>query len=151
MGERCPYKADVAGSIPATPTIRCSLPAPRSPEIPIPLFFDDSQELSRAKFNIDSLAPIKVKKGKTLFKNDSVEFFKDSRAVAEALSQAILKGDKEAFHDIISAYLSVINKEELTRRSKVPIATIRRMAAGANFNIDNMLKVTSAISKEFAA
>lgn len=104
-----------------------------------------------AKFNIDSLTPIKVKKGKTLFKNDSVEFFKDSKAVAEALSQAILEGDKEAFHDIISGYLSVINKEELARRSKVPIATIRRMAAGANFNIDNMLKVTSAISKELAA
>ena len=104
-----------------------------------------------AKFNIDSLVPIKVKKGKTLFKNDSVEFFKDSKAVAEALSQAILEGDKEAFHDIISGYLSVINKEELARRSKVPIATIRRMAAGANFNIDTMLKVTSAISKELAA
>lgn len=101
-----------------------------------------------AKFNIDSLAPIEVKKGKTLFKNDSVEFFKDSKAVAEALSQAILEGDKEAFHDIFSSYLSVINKDELSRRSKVPIATIRRMAAGANFNVDNMLKVTSAINKE---
>ena len=94
-----------------------------------------------AKFNIDSLTPIKVKKGRTLFKNDSVEFFNDSKAVADALSQAILEGDKAAFHNIISAYLSVINKEELARRSKVPIATIRRMAAGANFNIDNMLKV----------
>ena len=30
--------------------------------------------------------------------------------LAEALSQAILEGDKEAFHDIISGYLSVINK-----------------------------------------
>jgi len=104
-----------------------------------------------AKFNINSLTPIKVKKGKTLFKNDSVEFFKNTKAVADALSQAILEGDNEAFHEIISGYLSVINKEELSRRSKVPIATIRRMAAGSNFNIDSMLKVTSAISKELAA
>lgn len=104
-----------------------------------------------AKFNIDSLIPIKIKKGISLFKNNSVEFFKDNKAIAEALSQAILDGDKEAFHDIISGYLSVINKEELARRSKVPIATIRRMAAGANFNVDNMLKVTSVISKELAA
>lgn len=103
------------------------------------------------KFNINSLVPIKMKGKKTLFKNDSVEFFKNNKAVAEALSQAILEGDKRAFHDIISGYLSVINKEELARRSKVPIATIRRMAAGANFNIDNMLKVTSAINKELAA
>lgn len=102
-------------------------------------------------FDINSLEPIKLKKGVKLFKNNSLEFFKNNKAVAEALSEAIIEGDKEAFHDIISGYLSVINKEELARRSKVPIATIRRMAAGANFNVDNMLKVTSAINKEFAA
>lgn len=104
-----------------------------------------------SNFKLDSLKPIRIAKGKKLFKDSSIEFFKDGKAVAEALSEAILEGDKEAFHDIISGYLSMINKEELARRSKVPIATIRRMAAGANFNIDNMLKVTSAISKELAA
>jgi hypothetical protein len=102
-------------------------------------------------FDINTLKPIKLKKEKTLFKNDSIEFFKDNKAVADALSQAILEGDREAFHEIISGYLSVINKEELARRSKIPIATIRRMAAGANFNVDNMLKLTSAINKELAA
>lgn len=110
-----------------------------------------NKESKVASFDINSLRPIKIKKGKSLFKNDSVEFFKDNEAVAKALSHAILEGDKEAFHEIIAGYLSVINKEELSRRSNVPIATIRRMAAGANFNIDNMLKVTSAISKELAA
>ena len=104
-----------------------------------------------AKFSIGYISPVRIKKGKNLFKNDSIEFFRDGQAVAEALSNAILEGDKKAFHDIISGYLSVINKEELARRSKVPIATIRRMAAGANFNVDNMLKVTSAINKELAA
>lgn len=99
------------------------------------------------KFNSNTLAPIKTKKGKSLFKNNSLEFFKDSKAVGDALSMAILEGDQVAFHDIISGYLSVVNKEELARRSKVPIATIRRMAAGANFNINNMLKVISAIKK----
>lgn len=107
--------------------------------------------MTKKKFNIDSLKPVKIKSNKTLFKNDSIEFLKNNRLVARALSDAILEGDKEAFHDIISGYLSVINKEELSRRSKVPIATIRRMAAGANFNIDSMLKVTSAINKELAA
>ncbi len=65
------------------------------------------------KFDIKSLKPIKVKKGKSLFKNDSVEFFSDIKAVTEALAQAILDGDKEAFHEIIAGFLSVINKEEL--------------------------------------
>jgi len=104
-----------------------------------------------ANFDINLLTPINVKQGKSLFKNDSIEFFRDNKAVAEALSQAILEGDKDAFHEIISGHLSLINKEELSRRSKVPIATIRRMAAGANFNVDNMLKVTFAINKELVA
>ena len=104
-----------------------------------------------AKFDINSIKPIKLKKGVVLFRDNSVEFFKDNELVAAALAEAIVEGDKEAFHDIISGYLSVINKEELSRRSKVPIATIRRMAAGANFNIDSMLKVTFAINKELVA
>ena len=103
------------------------------------------------KIEISTLKPIVIKRNKTLFKNDSVEFFQNRSDVADALSQAILEGDKEAFHEIIAGFLSVINKEELARRSKVPIATIRRMAAGSNFNIDNMLKVTSVISKDIAA
>lgn len=102
-------------------------------------------------FDINSLTPIKIKNRKSLFKSNSLDFFKNNRMVANALAQAILEGDKEAFHEIFGGYLSVINKEELSRRSKVPIATIRRMAAGSNFNIDSMLKVTSAINKELAA
>lgn len=104
-----------------------------------------------SKFSIDSLKPVNLKAKSKLFKNDSVEFLRNRKLVTEALSQALLDGDKEAFHDIISGFLNVINKEELSRRSKVPIATIRRMASGSNFNIDNMLKVTAAISKELAA
>lgn len=104
-----------------------------------------------SKFNINSISPIKLKQTKALFKNDSLDFFRNTTAVSKALSIAILEGDKEAFHDIISGFLSVINKEELARRSKVPIATIRRMAAGSNFNVDSMLKVTYAINKELSA
>jgi hypothetical protein len=104
-----------------------------------------------ARFDTKSLKPIKLKNKKMLFKNTSVEFFQNKKNVSDALAQAILEGDKEAFHEIFSGYLRVINKEELARRSRVPIATIRRMVAGSNFNIDNMLKVTSTISKELAA
>jgi len=103
------------------------------------------------KFKFSSLKSIKIKNKRMLFKDNSIEFFQNKKNVSAALAQAILEGDKEAFHEIFSGYLRVINKEELARRSKVPIATIRRMAAGSNFNIDNMLKVTSIISKNLAA
>jgi hypothetical protein len=105
-------------------------------------------------FKLNSLEkvkiPTKIKKDK-LFKNHSEKIFQDLDSMAMAISFAIMDGDKEAFHDILSGYLSNINKEELARRSKIPIATIRRMAQGANFNVDNMLKVTEAIKKVKAA
>jgi hypothetical protein len=104
-----------------------------------------------AKFNIASLKSINIKNKKLLFKNNSEEFFQNKKIVSNALAQAILDGDKDAFHEIFSGYLRILNKEELSRRSRVPIATIRRMAAGSNFNIDNMLKITLAIRKDLAA
>ena len=73
--------------------------------------------------------------------------FQDSEVVAFILAQAILEGDKEYFTDIIMVHLSMVNKEELSRRSKVPIATIRRIAAGANFNVENLLKITKALKE----
>lgn len=97
------------------------------------------------KFSIDSLEPIIIKRDKKLFKNNSVEFFSDAERLSMALSHALLDGDEKAFFEIIKTYLSFVNKEELSRRSKVPIATIRRMAAGQNFNVDNLLKITSTM------
>lgn len=52
-------------------------------------------KMTTKKFNIDSLKPVKIKSNKTLFKNNSIEFFKNNRLVARALSDAILEGDKE--------------------------------------------------------
>jgi hypothetical protein len=105
------------------------------------------------KFKIESIKPVKINphKKKSLFKHDSQKFFENIDYVATGLVNALLDGDKEVFHDLLMAYLSVINKEELSRRSKIPIATIRRMANGSNFNVDNLLKLTHVIKKELAA
>ena len=100
------------------------------------------------KFDVNSLTPIAVQNEKALIKDTSVEFFQDGSKALEVLTLALQNGDREAFHEILSGYLCVINKEELSRRSKVPIATIRRIAAGANFNVDTLLKITSAIYQE---
>ena len=89
--------------------------------------------------------------GLKLYKDTSAESFHDEGKVFKAILESILEGDVEAFHEILSAYLLVVNKEELSRKSKVPIATIRRMAAGANFNIDNLIKVAKVLNKNKAA
>lgn len=99
------------------------------------------------KFNIKSVKPLTLKKSANLIKIDPNEFFHNQQQVAEALSEAIIDGDIEAFQEIIGGYLSIINKEELARVSKLPIATVRRVAAGSNYNIETLLKITAAIRK----
>ena len=99
------------------------------------------------KFNIKSMKPIVLKKNKSLIKIDPRDFFKNQNSVAKSLSEALLEGDKEAFQEIIIGYLGAINKEELARISKLPIATIRRVASGSNYNIETLLKITAAIKK----
>ena len=99
------------------------------------------------KFNINAVKPIKLNGENRLFKVDPKSFFKQQQNLAKALSEAILTGDRDAFQEIIMGYLSVVNKEELARISKLPIATIRRVAAGSNYNIETLLKITAAINK----
>lgn len=96
------------------------------------------------------MKPIKVPRKTKLFKVNPEEFFSHHQKVIEALYECFALGDRQAFNDIISAYLSVINKEELSRVSKVPIATIRRVAAGSNHNLDTLFKIFKAINKKIA-
>lgn len=99
------------------------------------------------KFNIKAMKSISIKKNIKLIKIEPGEFLKNQTMVVQALSEALIEGDIEAFQEIIGGYLSSINKEELARISKLPIATIRRVAAGTNYNIETLLKITSAIRK----
>lgn len=107
--------------------------------------------MKRNEFDPKSLRPLRLKKAARVTKDHSADFFNSPQLVANALAQAILDGDKEAFYEIICGYLAIVNKEELSRKSKVPIATIRRMAAGTNFTIENMLKVTKELRAKKSA
>lgn len=99
------------------------------------------------KFDPKSMKPLKLKKGVKLLKISPKEFLLNKNNVVRGLTEALLEGDIEAFHEIIQGYLSVINKEELSRKSKLPIATIRRVAAGSNYNVETLMKITAAINK----
>ena len=93
------------------------------------------------------MKPIKISKSSSLIKIDPKHFFKQQKLETNALAEALISGDQEAFQEIIMGYLSVVNKEELSRIAKLPIATIRGVAAGSNYNIETLLKITSAINK----
>lgn len=99
------------------------------------------------KFNIKAMKPISPKRKEKILKVDPKDFFKHKEKITRALSQALIEGDQEAFQDIIMGYMNIINKEKLAKVSKLPIATIRRVAAGSNCNIETLLKITAAINK----
>lgn len=99
------------------------------------------------KFDPKSIKPLKLKAGAKLLKSNHKEFLRNKENITKGLAEALCDGDIEAFHEIIQGYLSVINKEELSRKSKLPIATIRRVAAGSNYNIETLMKITAAINK----
>ena len=67
-----------------------------------------------AKQNMKNFKPLKLKSHKKLFKLDPREFFRDQDAVALALSEALLEGDRDAFQEIVKSYLGVINKVALS-------------------------------------
>lgn len=99
------------------------------------------------KTNINSIKPIKVsrKKLEKLISHDPLEHFKNPENVIRMLLQALVDANREDFYDILTFYLKAINKEELSRKSKIPIATIRRIAAGSNFNMDTFFKLAQSI------
>lgn len=106
-----------------------------------------AQGIFMKKFDPKLMKTFKLKKGIKLDLHDPKEFFRSKSNVATALAECLMNGDIESFHEIMQAYLSIINKEELSRKSKLPIATIRRVAAGANYNIETLMKITAAINK----
>ncbi len=99
------------------------------------------------KFNPKTIKPINLTTKEKIYKLDPKDFFKHQDKVVQALSEALLEGDKEAFQEVIIGYMNIINKDKLARISKLPIATIRRVAAGSNYNIETLLKITAAINK----
>ena len=104
-----------------------------------------------AKFDTDKMKDTKIKEGRNLFKTNSAELLKNKKFVADALAQSLIEGDEEAYHEILDGYLSVVNKEELARRSGIPKATIKRLASGKNVSVSNTLKILGAINQEAAS
>lgn len=101
----------------------------------------------KKKFNLKNAKAINIKKSVKFIEHDPTITLRNKKVIAQALLECLLDGDKESFYEILSAHLRVINKDELSRRSKIPIATIRRVAAGSNFSMDTFLKIMAAINE----
>ena len=76
-------------------------------------------------------------------------FLKDREKFIIWVAQSLYYGDDEEFYRLIQTSLSLVNKNELSKRSGVPIATIYRMMNSKNFKIEALFKILKAISTHY--
>jgi len=79
----------------------------------------------------------------------SEAFLKDREKFIIWVAQSLYYGDDEEFYRLIKTSLSLVNKNELSKRSGVPIATIYRITSSKNFKIDALFKILKAISTHY--
>jgi len=86
--------------------------------------------------------------GVRLFIHDPSAIFKNHKEIKNALAEALLDGDKEAFVDILSAYVRGHNILEVCRRTGLS-RTVVYEAIGENGNpsLDTLCKIMSSFKK----
>ena len=105
----------------------------------------------KREFSLKDIDPIQVKAGVSFLKHSPKESLKDPDFVFQALIQALKDGDSEAFKEILSAHLEVINKEQFSKRAKLPKRTLFRMLSPeGNPTLDNVAKVVHALKLKVA-
>lgn len=99
-------------------------------------------------FSFDDMSVVRVKKSGKLESYDPKQTLGDGKFVAEALMQALLEGDAEAFKEILSAHLELVNKDRFSKQAGIPKRTLFRMLSPeGNPTLDSVAKVMRSLSK----
>jgi len=94
---------------------------------------------------------VRLKKGIKVIQYDSSKALEDPEFVINALIQALRDGDSEAFKEILSAHLSVTNKDKFSSQADIPRSTLFRMLSPeGNPTLDNIARIVHALSKRAA-
>ena len=81
-----------------------------------------------------------------LKEHDPKKLLRSSKNVFDALIQSLQDGDPEAFKEILSAHLSVVNKDEFTKKAQISRRTLFRMLSpDGNPTLDNLARVFKAL------
>jgi predicted transcriptional regulator len=98
------------------------------------------------------MKPIKLRKDVQLIEYDPTAFFRNNEEeVISVLIELFKEGDLESFQDVLATYLHIINKEEFSRKHKIPIATLRRVCAGSTYNVETLFKILNGINKRISS
>lgn len=101
-------------------------------------------------FSFDAMPASKVR-ARRIAEHDPKKKLRDHAFVVDALTQALIDGDAEAFKEILAAHLEVVEKESFYRKAGISRRTLYRMLApSGNPTLDHIARVVKAIAKEAA-
>lgn len=93
----------------------------------------------------------KLKRGPRITDHDPKVALRDRKLVIEALTEALMDGDAQAFKEILAAHLEVVQKESFYEEAGLSRRTLYRMLApSGNPTLENIVRVVKAIAKSAA-
>lgn len=89
---------------------------------------------------------IKLKSGVVVFECDSASRLRDKHFIGRAIIECFQDGDAEAFKEILSAHLDVIDKSKFSKRIKVSERALSRMVSkNGNPTLNNIFQIMRAL------
>ena len=86
--------------------------------------------------------------GFELLRHDPASIFKNHREIKQALAEALMDGDKEAFIDILSGYVRVHNILEVCRRTGLSRTVVyEAISDNANPSLDTLCRIITSFKK----
>lgn len=86
--------------------------------------------------------------GIELFSHDPSAIFKNHKEIKQALSEALIDGDKDAFVDILSGYVRAHNILEVCRRTRLSRTVVyEAISEKGNPSLDTLCKIMTSFRK----
>ena len=97
--------------------------------------------------SIDDLPIVHSSKKARIKPFNPSEQLAEKEFIAKALFEALCEGDEEAFIEIVNAYVEVISKTELVKRTKIPQSTLyHALSPHGNPTLKTIAKVMHAVA-----
>jgi len=102
-------------------------------------------------FSFDAIPPRRLRGSARVTDHDPKAALGDRKLIIEALTEALVDGDAQAFKEILAAHLEVVQKESFYEKAGLSRRTLYRMLApGGNPTLENIARVVKAIARSAA-
>lgn len=106
----------------------------------------NNETLEKQGFSLNDMENVDVVHNSSLKQHNPRISLLEKDNVFEALVEALSDNDPDAFKEILSAHLELINKEEFTKKANISRRTLFRMLSPeGNPTLDNLARVFHAL------